>query len=156
MSCVVLGWDSWALEVIFNCAQIHGLNKFCLFQVRSQGLNEVLGRLSLLVGGLGPRIKNMRPDVSFDDLGHQCVHGTPAGRDVMQHVGTIDLLIERSLDGVHLASDASYAIEQFLFLFCGVSHKTFVVGSLQGYPAGYTIIQGGGALPATISKKGGP
>lgn len=86
-------------------------------------MNEIVGRLRLFIGRRGPGIKNMKPDVSFDDLGHQSIHRSPAGGDVMQDIGTRCLLIERSLDGVYLASDASYAIEQFLFLFCGVSHK---------------------------------
>ena len=69
----------------------------------------------------------------------QSIQGAPACGDVMQNVGTLCLLVERSLDGVHLASDAAYAIEQFLFFFCGVSHKKNFVSGLyrdtrQGIP----------------------
>jgi hypothetical protein len=55
--------------------------------------------MSLLVGRRGPWIENMKPDMSLDDLGHQGIHRAPAGRDVMQHIGTICLLIKRALDG---------------------------------------------------------
>jgi len=74
-------------------------------------VNQVVSCLSLLIGRRGPRIENMKPDVSFDDLGHQSVHRASAGRDVMEHIGTLCLLIERSLDRVHLASDAPDAID---------------------------------------------
>lgn len=41
----------------------------------------------------------------------------------MQDLGAFGFLIECPFDGLHLASDSSYAIEQFLFFFCRVSHK---------------------------------
>jgi hypothetical protein len=41
----------------------------------------------------------------------------------MQHLGAFRLLVDRSFDGLNLASDSPHAIEQFLFLFGRVSHK---------------------------------
>ena len=48
-----------------------------LFQVSSQGVNQVLGRLGLLIGRCGLWIKNVKADVS-DYLGHESVHSTTA------------------------------------------------------------------------------
>jgi hypothetical protein len=111
-----------------------------LFQVRSQGVNQVVGRLSLLIGGCGLGIENMKADVSLDDLSHESVHGASASGDVMQHIGTFGLLIERPLDRVHLAPDSSYSIQQFFLFFLRVRHKKSSLGSLQVYPAGYILL----------------
>ena len=94
-----------------------------LFQVRSQGVNQVVGRLGLLIGRCGLRIKNVKADVTLDHLRHESVHGTSASGDVMQHLGAFGFLVDGSFDGLNLASNSSYPIEQFLFLFCRVSHK---------------------------------
>jgi hypothetical protein len=47
----------------------------------------------------------MESDMALNHFGHQRVHGAPAGRNVMQYVGTFRLLIERFLDRRHLAHD---------------------------------------------------
>ena len=60
---------------------------------------------------------------TLDHLSHESVHGTSASGDVMQHFGAFGFLVDGSFDGLNLASDSSYAIEQFLFLFCRVSHR---------------------------------
>src|SRR5579863_3375246 len=82
-----------------------------LFQVGSQGVDQVVGRLGLLICGCLLRIKNVKADVSLDHLGHKGVHSTPASGDVMQHLGAFGLLVECLFDGLNLPSDSSYAIE---------------------------------------------
>jgi hypothetical protein len=78
-------------------------------------VNQVLSRLGLLIGRRGLWIKDMKTDVSFDDLSHQSVHRATTRGDVMQHIGAIRVLVERALDSIHLASDASYAMSSFFF-----------------------------------------
>jgi hypothetical protein len=75
-------------------------------------------------------------DVPFYHLGHESIHSASASRDVMQHIRTLSLLVKRPLDRVYLASDSSYAIEQFLFRFCRVSHKKVGSGLDKHTPAG--------------------
>ena len=99
-------------------------------------MNQVVSGLSLLIGRLGLRIENMKVDVSFDHLGHKSIHGASAGGNVMQHIRALSLLVKRPLDRVYLASDSSYAIEQFLFFFRRVSHKKVEPGLDRHTPAG--------------------
>ena len=94
-----------------------------LFQVGSQGVNQVVGCLRLLTGRRSLWIEDMEADVSLDHLGHKSVHRTSAGGNVMQHLGTFGPLIERPFDSIHLAADPPYAIEQLFLFFLGVSHK---------------------------------
>src|SRR5258708_36653573 len=65
----------------------------------------------------------MKADVSLDNLRHQSVHCATASRNVVQDIGAVGFLIECPFNGLKLASNSSYAIEQFLFLFCRVSHE---------------------------------
>ena len=94
-----------------------------LFQIHPQRVNQVVGRLGLLIGRCGLRVENVKANVPLDHLSHQSVHRTSASGNVMQHLGALGFLVDGSFDGLNLASDSSYAIEQFLFLFCRVSHK---------------------------------
>ena len=68
------------------------------FQVGSERVNQFVGRLGLLVSRRDLRIKNVKTDVSLDDLGHQSTHGAAASGDVMQHIGALRLLAERPFD----------------------------------------------------------
>jgi len=74
--------------------------------------------------------------VSLDHFGHESIHSAPASGDVVQHVRTLGLLVKGPFDRVYLASDSSHAIEQFLFLFCRVSHKKVGSGLDRHTPAG--------------------
>ena len=87
------------------------------FQIRPEGVNEIVSRLGLVPHRFGFRIKDMKTNVPIDHLSHECVHSASASRNVMQYLGTLGLLVERPFDGIHLASDTAYAVEQFLFLF---------------------------------------
>jgi hypothetical protein len=60
----------------------------------------------------------MRLDDEAFALSHEGVHSIPASGNVMQHFGAFGFVVERPFDGLDLASDSSYAIEQLLFLFC--------------------------------------
>ena len=78
----------------------------------------------------------MKVDVPFYHLGHESIHSASASGNVVQHVRTLSLLIKRPFDRIHLTSNSSYAIEQFLFLFCRVSHKKIGLGLDRHTPAG--------------------
>ena len=54
----------------------------------------------------------------------------------MQNFGTIRIQIERSIDRVHLTSNASNSIKQLLLFFCGVSHKKFQLDLDKDTPPG--------------------
>jgi ankyrin repeat protein len=64
----------------------------------------------------------MKADVSLDHLGHQGVHSSTACGNVVQYLGAFRLLVDRSFDGLNLASNSPHSIEQFLFLFGRVCH----------------------------------
>ena len=89
-------------------------------QIRAQGLNQVVGRLGLLVGRFPLGIENVKPDVPFDDFGHQGIHRAPAGGDVVEYLGALCFLIQGPFNRLHLAPDAPHPIQQFL-LFSGGS-----------------------------------
>ena len=56
-------------------------------------------------------IHQMKADVAFNDLGHQCVHRTAAGRDIVKHGGAFRFVIQFAFDGFHLAADAPHAVQ---------------------------------------------
>ena len=41
-----------------------------LLQIRAQGVNQIVGRLSLLIGRVSLRIENVKADVPLDYLSH--------------------------------------------------------------------------------------
>jgi len=99
-------------------------------------VNQIVGRLSLLIGRRGFGIQNVKADVPLDHLGHQSVHGASASGNVMQNIGTLSFLLERSCDRLYLASDSPNSIEQLLFLFNRVSHKNPDYGLDKDTPPG--------------------
>jgi hypothetical protein len=99
-------------------------------------VDEIVGGLRLLAGRSGLRIENVKADVSLDHFGHQCIHSTPAGGDVVQHVGTFGLLIERPFDGLCLASDSPYAMKEFFFSSVVCAIKNLEKGLYKYTPPG--------------------
>lgn len=56
-------------------------------------------------------IKDMETNVSFNHFRHQRIHSAAAGGNIVQYVGAFRFLIERALDGLHLAFDSAHTIQ---------------------------------------------
>ena len=67
-------------------------------------------------------VDQMRAHMVFDDLRHQSGHGAAGARDQMHDLVTARFARKRPLNALNLASDASYAGEQFLLVANGVTH----------------------------------
>ena len=82
-----------------------------LFQVGSEGVNQIVCRLGLLTGRFGARIENVKADVPLDYPSHKSIHSSPAGGNVVEYVRAFGVLIQGPFDGLHLPDDASNTIE---------------------------------------------
>lgn len=83
----------------------------CLLQIGTERLDEIVGGLCLFVGGTGVRVQDVEADVALDDLCHKRVHRTAAGGDVVEYIGALSLLIERSFNRIDLPADAPDTIQ---------------------------------------------
>lgn len=57
----------------------------------------------------------MLPDVSFQDLGHQAIHRTTYGRNLLQDCHALGVCIERAFKRFCLPLDAANPREKLLF-----------------------------------------
>ena len=62
------------------------------------------------------RIENVKPNMAFDHLRHQRIHGAPASGDIVQNRRALGLFIERSLDCFNLPANAPNPRDELLFL----------------------------------------
>src|ERR1700733_4659704 len=84
----------------------------------------------------------MQPDMVFQHFGHQAVDAAAHVCQQHQYVGAIISGGERSLDRIHLATDAFNAGDELLFFFIVGCH--FLAYTLGGYG---TTIRGGDFPP---------
>jgi len=57
------------------------------------------------------RLDEVRSDVVFKDDREEAVHGTSATGDLLQYVHASLLFLERTFDGINLATNATHAIQ---------------------------------------------
>jgi hypothetical protein len=93
-----------------------------LLEVGAQGRDKIVRSARLFGGCAAIRRKDVEPNMSLNHFSHQCIHGAPAGRDIVQYFGALSFLIEDLLDGRDLAHDSPDTVQQPLLLFSGVSH----------------------------------
>ena len=86
-------------------------------------MNKIVRGLRLVIGRSSRRIEHMEPDMPLDHFRHERIHCASARGNVVQDVRAFGFLVQRPFNGIHLAPDSPYAIQQFLFLFDCVSHK---------------------------------
>ena len=115
-----------------------------LFEICAQSAHEVVGSSRLFVRCSAVPAENVIPNVPFDHLGHERIHGPTASSDVVQDVRTFRLLIERLLNRSNLSHDSMDPMEQLLLFLNSVCHKrifTRIIAerSLQAYPGGYSM-----------------
>ena len=85
-----------------------------------QFLGAFCARTALVV-----RIDDVHPNMILDDLSHQAVHRAPRSDDEMEDGGASFFLLDRALEGLHLAEDAAHPVEQLGFFFDSVSHMIY-------------------------------
>ena len=88
----------------------------------------------------------MVTNVSLNKFGHQRIHCTAAGRDVVKEIRTLSLLIERFLNRSHPAPMRRMRFSSFFSsIVCAIkeySPKNNAERTLQGYPGGYPRLWG--------------
>jgi hypothetical protein len=84
-------------------------------------LQQIFGALgALFVSQVGMR--HVLTGMGLDELLHQPVDRPANRRYQVQGLGAIGLALQRFLDGLYLAGNASYTVEQLVFMFMNVRH----------------------------------
>src|SRR5712691_1251374 len=136
-----------------------------LFEVGMHDVNQFFGALGAFRVGLPGRINDVHADVVLHHLGHQAVDRATGGGDETQHFRTAHFRVQRAFDGLHLAANAAYAMQQLGLLGNRVSHG---VASWELWRKEYTplyslvdhnarrprVEQGGGPLPSVGNVRG--
>ena len=65
--------------------------------------DELVCRHLLPRGRSFPAFEDMTSEVAFEQLGHEAVQGSPASRDLLQHVVAVRLLTEGAFNRFQLA-----------------------------------------------------
>lgn len=68
-------------------------------------------------------VEDMKLDMAFNQFGHQSVQGAPTRRDLLQQVGTLVLVSERSFNRFHLPANPADSPEKLLSVSCCVRHR---------------------------------
>jgi len=79
-----------------SCVSLH---------IAVDNVNQLFGRSLLPRFGPFIFVKNVTPDMAFEQLSHKTVQRSPASRDLLQHCMTIGFLAERTLNRFHLSLD---------------------------------------------------
>jgi hypothetical protein len=66
------------------------------------------------------RIKDVGANVVLHHLRHEPVHGAARGGDELQHLGALDLALQRALDRFNLAAQAAHTIEELILFSDGM------------------------------------
>jgi len=93
-----------------------------LFEISAQCGNEIVSRTFLFIRCASVLSEDVKADVTFDHLRHQCIHSTPTDGDIVEYLGALPFLIQRLFDGTDLAHDSPDAVQKPLFLFYSMSH----------------------------------
>jgi hypothetical protein len=88
-----------------------------LLEVCAKSSDEVVSRTPLFVSCATIRRKDVEPNMTLDHFGHQRIHGAPASRDIVKHLGALPFLIQCLFDGPDLAHDSPDPVQQPLLLF---------------------------------------
>jgi hypothetical protein len=91
-------------------------------QIRTHDFDQFLGGLSLWRVLAVFWRENMKAHMTFHYLSHQTVECTTAGCHQLQDTCAFRFRLQGALNGVDLSPDAANTNEQFVFLFCSVSH----------------------------------
>src|SRR5579872_1938987 len=83
--------------------RMDGMTRFPLkgrasLHITVDNIDQLFGRAPL--PGFGPftSVKNVTPDMALEQLRHKTVQGSPASRDLLQHLMAIGFLGERTLN----------------------------------------------------------
>src|ERR1700719_1697249 len=92
-----------------------------LSEVRLNNIDQFFGALGARTA-LVVRIDDVHPNMLLDDLSHQAVHRAARSDDQMEDGGASFFILDRALEGLHLAEDAAHSVEELGFFFDSVSH----------------------------------
>ena len=93
-----------------------------LLQVGADDVEQLLGRLHVERPGMRVRVHQVRADVVLDHFGHQAGQGAADAGDELHDLLAAGLVLQRALDGLHLALHAAHAGQQLRLLADGVGH----------------------------------
>ena len=86
-----------------------------LFQVRTDNLDQIFSRLSLIRFRSRPS-KGVITDMPLENFGHEAVHGPSRRSDQTQHISTLRLAVECSRQRLDLTADAGHPLREFVLL----------------------------------------
>jgi hypothetical protein len=116
-----------------------------LAQIGSDDFDQFLADFD----GIGPPVAvpfdDVKPDVILQDLAEQAIDRAATGGDPLQNIAAFHLADERPLNRLDLASQATDAMNQFLFLANGMCH---------GLLRYLTMLTGANAIMAAVKASG--
>jgi hypothetical protein len=89
-----------------------------LFEIAVDNFEELFAGLDI-----GGRAGKMGPDVILYYLAQQAIHRPATAGDALQYIGATGLRFQRALDGLDLAFNAPYPVQQLGFLTDRVTHE---------------------------------
>jgi hypothetical protein len=97
-------------------------------EVRSQGVDELLGGKGTLLCCLPLPFEHMHSQVVLQEFRHQAGRRSPDRRDELKDLLARALLVEAPLDGGDLSSDASNPKENLVLVSAEMSHPRPILG----------------------------
>jgi len=85
--------------------------------------SDFVGAARLLAVGIALRSHDVETNVVFHHLRHEAVHGAAGRGDELQNLSALDLALERPLDRLDLAAQATDAIKKLGLFTNGVGHR---------------------------------
>jgi hypothetical protein len=73
-------------------------------------VNQVLGAAGASAVTIARRIRNVHADVVFQQLRHETVGRTAGRHGELHHAGAVRVALQGALDGIHLTTQAAYAL----------------------------------------------
>jgi len=91
---------------------------YCLFQVRADDLDDVVGGFFRRLG----IARHVIADVIFHELGHEAINGAARGGKALEGVGAWLIVVERAKNALELADDFLGAVNEIQFFPGSVRH----------------------------------
>jgi hypothetical protein len=93
-----------------------------LFEVCVDYVDQFLGGDDARIVARCARVQHMLANVIFDHFGDEAIESASTGSRLLQNPGTLEIGLDRSLNGVDLTAQALEAIQQLAFFLCNMTH----------------------------------
>lgn len=93
-------------------------------QVGMNDRDQFLGGLGARIVARGIGVEHMLADMVLDHLGDEPIERTAAGGRLLKDARTFGVSLDRALNRLKLAAQSLEPVEQLLFLFRDVTHRS--------------------------------